>query len=58
MERQFLQGRDYVNSFFLHCIRPFTNLIQLYGHNHARQRDKLAHLLDELATLQDEVSSL
>ncbi|XP_044734192.1 N-alpha-acetyltransferase 35, NatC auxiliary subunit [Chrysoperla carnea] len=54
VERAFLQGRECVNSFFLHCIRPFTNMIKLYGHNHARQRDKLAHLLEDLAALQDE----
>jgi len=29
--------------------------MQLCGHNRARQRDKLAHLLEDFATLQDEV---
>lgn len=29
--------------------------IQLCGHNRARQRDKLSHLLEEYAALQDEV---
>uniref|UniRef100_A0A1B6I0N4 Protein MAK10 homolog n=1 Tax=Homalodisca liturata TaxID=320908 RepID=A0A1B6I0N4_9HEMI len=48
------QGRELVDTFFDRCVRPFTNLIQLCGHNRARQRDKLAHLLEEFAALQDE----
>ncbi|KAG8312628.1 N-alpha-acetyltransferase 35 NatC auxiliary subunit [Homalodisca vitripennis] len=47
-------GRELVDTFFDRCVRPFTNLIQLCGHNRARQRDKLAHLLEEFAALQDE----
>lgn len=45
----------YVDTFFSHCTRPFANFIQLCGHNRARQRDKLAHLLEEFTSLQDEV---
>ncbi|RZF44671.1 hypothetical protein LSTR_LSTR000623 [Laodelphax striatellus] len=48
------QAKEYVDSFLNHCVMPFGNLIQLCGHNRARQRDKLAHLLEEFATLQDE----
>ena len=31
------------------------SIIHALGHNRARQRDKLAHLLEEFAALQDEV---
>ncbi|GLH12633.1 N-alpha-acetyltransferase 35, NatC auxiliary subunit homolog [Gryllus bimaculatus] len=48
------QAKEYVDTFLNHCVRPFGNLIQLCGHNRARQRDKLAHLLEDFATLQDE----
>ncbi|KAF5277241.1 hypothetical protein FQR65_LT00349 [Abscondita terminalis] len=48
------QAKMYVDTFFSHCTRPFANLIQLCGHNRARQRDKLAHLLEEFTGLQDE----
>lgn len=36
-------------------FQPFCSLIQIHGHNRARQRDKLGHILEEFATLQDEV---
>lgn len=49
------QAKHYVDSFLSHCSRPFTLFLQLCGHNRARQRDKLAHLLEEFTTLQDEV---
>ncbi|XP_063228469.1 N-alpha-acetyltransferase 35, NatC auxiliary subunit [Bacillus rossius redtenbacheri] len=48
------QAKEYVDTLLTHCVRPFGNLIQLCGHNRARQRDKLAHLLEDFATLQDE----
>lgn len=41
----------------LFSLQPFCSLIQIHGHNRARQRDKLGHILEEFATLQDEVSS-
>ncbi|ETE63022.1 N-alpha-acetyltransferase 35, NatC auxiliary subunit, partial [Ophiophagus hannah] len=34
------------------------NLIQIHGHNRARQRDKLGHILEEFATLQDEAEKV
>ena len=34
------------------------SIIHALGHNRARQRDKLAHLLEEFAALQDEVGHL
>lgn len=49
------QAKEYVDSFLSHCVTLFGNLLQLSGHNRARQRDKLAHLLEDFATLQDEV---
>lgn len=52
------QAKEYVDSFLSHCVSLFGNLLQLSGHNRARQRDKLAHLLEDFATLQDEVSFL
>lgn len=36
-------------------LQPFCSLVQIHGHNRARQRDKLGHILEEFATLQDEV---
>ncbi|XP_048449392.1 N-alpha-acetyltransferase 35, NatC auxiliary subunit [Rhincodon typus] len=52
------QAKDYIDSFVTHCVRPFCSLIQIHGHNRARQRDKLGHSLEEFATLQDEVFSV
>uniref|UniRef100_A0A3Q3BPI5 N-alpha-acetyltransferase 35, NatC auxiliary subunit n=1 Tax=Kryptolebias marmoratus TaxID=37003 RepID=A0A3Q3BPI5_KRYMA len=40
------------------CVQPFCNLIQIHGHNRARQRDKLGHILEEFATLQDEAEKV
>jgi hypothetical protein len=37
------------------AVRPICTVLQITGHNRARQRDKWAHLLDEMANLQDEV---
>ena len=34
------------------------SIIHALGHNRARQRDKLAHILEEFAALQDEVRDL
>lgn len=49
------QARECVETFFHHCTSLFGSLLQLSGHNRARQRDKLAHLLLDFATLHDEV---
>ncbi|XP_046490624.1 N-alpha-acetyltransferase 35, NatC auxiliary subunit [Neodiprion pinetum] len=48
------QAKDYVDGFLGHCVCLFGSLVQLSGHNRARQRDKLAHLLEDFAALQDE----
>lgn len=49
-----------LRSLLIWCLlslQPFCSLIQIHGHNRARQRDKLGHILEEFATLQDEVIS-
>ncbi|XP_043280355.1 N-alpha-acetyltransferase 35, NatC auxiliary subunit [Venturia canescens] len=48
------QAKEYVDSFLAHCVTLFGSLLTLSGHNRARQRDKLAHLLEDCATLHDE----
>ncbi|XP_059048022.1 N-alpha-acetyltransferase 35, NatC auxiliary subunit isoform X2 [Achroia grisella] len=52
------QTREFVENFLSRCVRPFAVLLQVCGHNRARQRDKFALLLDEFATLQDEAESV
>ncbi|XP_049618251.1 N-alpha-acetyltransferase 35, NatC auxiliary subunit [Syngnathus scovelli] len=52
------QAKDYIDSFVTHCSRPFCSLVQIHGHNRARQRDKLGHILEEFATLQDEAEKV
>uniref|UniRef100_A0A8C6CT46 N-alpha-acetyltransferase 35, NatC auxiliary subunit n=1 Tax=Moschus moschiferus TaxID=68415 RepID=A0A8C6CT46_MOSMO len=52
------QAKDCIDSFVTHCVRPFCSLIQIHGHNRARQRDKLGHILEEFATLQDEAEKV
>ena len=38
--------------FFDFVSQTMIKLVQVYGHNYARQREKLAALLDDLAILQ------
>ncbi|XP_055936174.1 N-alpha-acetyltransferase 35, NatC auxiliary subunit-like [Argiope bruennichi] len=52
------QTKEYVETFLGHCVRPFCTLVQITGHNRARQRDKLSHLLEELAALQEEADKV
>lgn len=52
------QAKEYVGAFLCHCVRPYSDLLQIYGHNRARQRDKLAHLLEDLVILQDEADKV
>ncbi|XP_028155763.1 N-alpha-acetyltransferase 35, NatC auxiliary subunit [Ostrinia furnacalis] len=52
------QAREFVENFLARCVRPFAVLLQVCGHNRARQRDKLALLLDEFAALQEEAESV
>ncbi|KZC10889.1 N-alpha-acetyltransferase 35, NatC auxiliary subunit, partial [Dufourea novaeangliae] len=48
------QAKEYVDSFMCHCVSLFSTLLQLTGHNRARQRDKLAHLLEDFTAFQEE----
>uniref|UniRef100_S4R520 N-alpha-acetyltransferase 35, NatC auxiliary subunit n=1 Tax=Petromyzon marinus TaxID=7757 RepID=S4R520_PETMA len=52
------QAREYVETFLSHAVRPFCSLIQIHGHNRARQRDKLGHVLEDFYTLQDEAEKV
>lgn len=52
------QAKEYVDAFLTHAVRPITAIFQITGHNRARQRDKWGHLLEELATLQDEADKV
>ncbi|XP_030757541.1 N-alpha-acetyltransferase 35, NatC auxiliary subunit [Sitophilus oryzae] len=47
-------ARQAADTFLARAARPAALLLQLSGHNRARQRDKLAVLLNELAPLQEE----
>jgi N-alpha-acetyltransferase 35, NatC auxiliary subunit len=51
------QVRDCVDNFFGQCVRPMVLLMQTFGHNRARQRDKIPALLEELALVQEEVKA-
>ena len=50
--------REYVDGFFSQCCRPMCMLVQTFGHNRARQRDKIPNLLEELAIVQEEADKL
>lgn len=52
------QAKAYVDNFFMQCVRPFEQLLQMNGHNRARQRDKVTELLREFAALQDEADEV
>lgn len=45
-----------VDTFLKYCMNmySFVMFVQICGYNRARQRDKLARLLDDFASLQDE----
>lgn len=47
-----------LDSFFSQCCRPMGLLIQTFGHNCARQRDKIPPLLEEFAIVQEEADKL
>lgn len=54
----FQQSQEFVDMFFANCCRPMTMLLQINGHNRARQREKLVHALEELSSLQNEAEKL
>lgn len=53
--QQYTQVQECVDQLFQQCVRPMGSLVQIAGHNLARQRDKLGHILQDLAALQEEV---
>lgn len=55
---QHTQVQECIDQLFQQCVRPMGSLIQIAGHNLARQRDKLGHVLQDLAALQEEVISI
>jgi len=48
--------KERIEEFFSHCAGPLTLMIQTFGHNKARQREKIPTLLEELANAQEEVN--
>nr|XP_002740693.2 PREDICTED: N-alpha-acetyltransferase 35, NatC auxiliary subunit-like [Saccoglossus kowalevskii] len=50
--------REGIRMFLCPPVLPICALYQIHGHNRARQRDKLAHILEELANLQDEADKV
>ncbi|XP_048729829.2 N-alpha-acetyltransferase 35, NatC auxiliary subunit-like isoform X3 [Ostrea edulis] len=52
------QAKQYVDAWFVQVVRPFTSLVQITGHNRARQRDKWAHILEDLSALQEEADKV
>lgn len=53
-----LQAKECVDSFFFYNEHIFVTFLEICGFNRARQRDKIARLLDNFASLQDEVRSV
>lgn len=49
-----LQAKECVDSFFFYNEHTFVTFLEICGFNRARQRDKIARLLDNFASLQDE----
>ncbi|XP_067665722.1 N-alpha-acetyltransferase 35, NatC auxiliary subunit-like [Haliotis asinina] len=52
------QAKEYVDALLTHAVRPVCILFQITGHNRARQRDKWAHVLEDLALLQEEADKV
>lgn len=50
--------KEMVDTLLLHAVRPMSNFLQTFGHNRARQRDKLGQLMEEIANLQDEAEKV
>jgi len=48
------EAKTVVQEFLLKAVKPMSFLIEAYGHNRARQRERLAALLEELGLLQQE----
>uniref|UniRef100_A0A0B7AAS0 Protein MAK10 homolog n=1 Tax=Arion vulgaris TaxID=1028688 RepID=A0A0B7AAS0_9EUPU len=52
------QAKEYVDALLTRSARPFCTLFQITGHNRARQRDKWAHILEDLSNLQEEADKV
>lgn len=52
------KANELADAFISRAVRPVKSIIHALGHNRARQRDKLAHLLEEFAALQDEADKV
>lgn len=52
------QTREIVEGFFNRCLIPFKNVIQTYGNNRARQREKIAIVLKDFGTIIEESVTL
>jgi hypothetical protein len=50
------KAKECIDSFFFYNGHIFVNFLRICGFNRARQRDKIARLLDNFASLQDEVN--
>ncbi|XP_078490210.1 LOW QUALITY PROTEIN: N-alpha-acetyltransferase 35, NatC auxiliary subunit-like [Ciona intestinalis] len=48
------QVRSCLDAFLTKAARAMGKLVQAYGHNYARQREKLSAVLEDLGMLQDE----
>ncbi|CAG2108905.1 unnamed protein product [Medioppia subpectinata] len=51
-------AKELLENFFQRAVRPMASLTQICGHNRARQREKLAQILEELTALQDEADKV
>ena len=52
------QAKDAVDVFMCRCQAAFYQLLQVTGHNRARQRQKLEMALADLAGVQEEVRAV
>lgn len=52
------QAKECIDTFFFYNGHIFVSFLRICGFNRARQRDKIARLLDNFASLQDEVRQL
>jgi len=53
-----LQVKLCLDAFFSQCCRPFILVLQASGHNRARQRDKIAQVLEDFCAAQEEADRL
>lgn len=53
-----LQAKECIDTFFFYNGHIFVSFLRICGFNRARQRDKIARLLDNFASLQDEVRKI